>query len=202
MRVQMIFTGTSALMMHNERLSDPADPIVIQIKELTSKGTNQTDSDRATISKLEWRGGIYVDAQEQIIVPTANVVRCLREAATITKDGKNIARGLHAHLLQTPLETGKIADKRKEVYSGLERLASDPSFIDRRQVKVGRGRISRTRPIFPRWGLTVDFELLDDVMNMSKLANIASLAGRAVGLCDARILGYGRFTAEIKVVSK
>jgi hypothetical protein len=175
--------------MHNERLSDQDDPIVRQIKELTDKRRNQTDSDKELISKLEWRGGVYVDTGGELVMPLSNIIRCFREAAAITKEGRKIARGLSPSEMTVPLRTD---GSRK-----IEELITQEKYFDRRQVKVGNGRIKRTRPIFHKWGLVASFELLDDMLNFSSLTNIADLAGRAIGLCDARILGYGRFDAKI-----
>jgi hypothetical protein len=192
MRIHIELTGKTPLMMHNERLSDPDDEYTKQIKELTAKKTNQTEKDKEHISKLEWRGGLYADDKGNIVVPTANTMRCFREAAAVTKSGRKIARGLSPFEMMAAL----IIDGPRHI----DKLIVDPKYFDRRQVKVGAGRVKRTRPIFPKWSLGTDFELLDDVLNFDELANIIDLAGRAVGLCDCRILGYGRFDAKITKV--
>ena len=192
MRIHVELTGTTPLMMHNERLSNADDRHTKAIKELTDKGTNQTERDKAEISKLEWYGGIYTNGSDEIVIPSANLIKCVRETATITKEGKKVARAL------TPLAIHAML-----IYSGpkkLDALFADKTFIDRRQVKVGRGRITRTRPIFHQWALAIDFELLDDVMSFSDVQRLWELAGLSTGLCDARILGYGRFTAAVKKV--
>lgn len=194
MRIRIELTGTAPLLMHNERLSDPDDEFARQIKEITDKGTNQTTADKELVSKLEWFGGLYTytNGVKEVVLPTANVIRCLRETAAITKDGKRIARGISPLVLHVPLLHGGPKDVAK--------LYEDGKYIDRRQVKVGRGRIKRTRPIFPQWAAAFDFELLTDVLNLQRLIDIAELAGLATGLGDARILGYGRFKAAVKKV--
>jgi len=176
--------------MHNERLSDPSDEFTKAIKEITDKGVNQTDLDKELLSKLEWKGGVYHDDNRYPIIPSKSIVRCFREAAAITKNGKNIARAFvptKLHFLLIDPHGQKTIDE----------LCDMPIYIDRRQVKVGRGRISRTRPCFPKWAIAAQFSLLDDVMNLSTLQKIGELAGLAVGLCDARILGHGRFECKI-----
>jgi hypothetical protein len=189
MRVHIELTGTTPLLMHNDRLSDPDDDYVKQIKEITDKKTNQTQQDKALVSKLEWYGGIYLNGSNEPIVPTANLVKCLRETATITKDGRRVTRGLSPLMLSSLL-----------VYDGpkdLDKLYATATHVDRRQVKVGRARVKRTRPIFPVWALAADFELLTDVLNRDRLISIIELAGVATGLGDARVLGFGRFTAKV-----
>ena len=193
MRIRIELTGTTPLMMHNERLSDPDDEYTKQIKEITDKGTNQTEQDKELISRLEWYGGIYTNGSKQVIVPTANLIKCLRETATITKDGKKVARGLSPLALHSPLQYDGPSD--------LAKLYANPTFADRRQVKVGRGRIKRTRPMFPQWGLATDFELLQDVLDFGRICDITELAGQATGLGDARILCYGRFKSQVAKVS-
>jgi hypothetical protein len=192
MRIHIELTGTTPLMMHNERLSSREDPYAKAIKELTDKGKNQTERDKAEISKLEWYGGLYTNGADEFIIPAANLIKCVRETATITKESKKVARAI------TPLAIHALL-----IYPGpkkLDALFADKTYVDRRQVKVGRGRITRTRPIFPQWALAIDFELLDDVMSFSDVQRLWELSGLSTGLCDARILGYGRFNAAVTKV--
>ena len=190
MKINMEIVGVSPLLMHNEQLSDPDNSYTRQIKELTSKRTNATEKDKEHISKLEWFGGLYLDDKREIVVPTANFLRCLREAASITKKGRHVARAVLPSQLSMPLllDGPRIA----------ESIWPNPVYIDQRQVKVGQGRIKRTRPIFPKWALNASFELLEDVLDFQDLVNITEMAGRATGLGDARILGYGRFITKLK----
>ncbi len=191
MNIDFHLVGITPLLMHNERLSDANDPIVREIKTYTAKKKNQTDADKEIISMLEWRGGIYTDAKGEVVVPVANFVRCLREAATITKRGKHIARailyrGMSTSLILPAGESRKVDD-----------LIKIDVHHDRRQVKVGSARITRVRPIFQAWALQINCELLEDVLDFDELASIADVAGRSIGLGDARILGYGRFTSKL-----
>jgi hypothetical protein len=192
MRIHIELTGKTPLMMHNERLSDPDDEYTKQIKELTAKKTGKTEKDNELISKLEWRGGIYEDGKGNVVVPTKNILKCFREAAAVTKSGRKIARGLSPFELMAAL----IIDGPRHI----DKLIDNEKYYDRRQVKVPSGRVKRTRPIFPIWKFGTDFELLDDVLNFDELVSIIDLAGRASGLCEARILGYGRFDAKITKV--
>lgn len=194
MQVKVRLIGTSPLILHNDRLSNPENEIVKQIKEITAKKTNKTEQDNAAISKLEWFGGLYTDIDGNLVMPTANIIRCFRDAGAVTKSGTKIARALSATALNTPL-----------LYKGspktADQLFANSVHIDKRMVRVGGkggGRILRTRPIFPEWGLVVDFEFLTNVMNFDDFVRVAELAGLATGLCDARILGHGRFKVEVR----
>lgn len=192
MRIRIELTGTTPLLMHSDRLSDPSNKVTIAIKELTAKGKNKTTRDDDEISKLEWFGSAYVDEKNEIVIPSMNIIRCLRDAAGITRKGKDIARFVSPYELNIPLIIG---GTRK-----LDELWNNPAHIDRRMVKPQRGRVKRTRPIFPKWGLTAHFELLDSVLNFDALKNICVVAGLSTGLGDARILGYGRFEAKVAEV--
>jgi hypothetical protein len=175
--------------MHNSRLSDADNEFTKQIKEITDKGTNQTKEDKEHLAHLEWQGSLYTNGNNIPVIPSANFIKMLREAAAVTKEGKKIARGLSPLALTWDLEYGGPKN--------LKELYAIPAFVDRRQVKVGRGLIKRTRPIFPQWKVTPSFELLTDILDFGRLKDLIELAGLTTGLGDARILGYGRFQAKV-----
>ncbi len=189
MRIHIKMTGKTPLMMHNERLADPDDPITKQIKEFTDKGKNKTEKDNQHVALLEWRGGLYLDAKDEVCIPSANLIRCFYNAATPTKNGKNIELALSPAELSVPLQIG--GDRH------VDKLIRKPEYFNQRMVKVGRGRIKRTRPIFPTWALDADFELVDDTMDFATVVSIVELSGVGVGLGDARRIGYGRFHATV-----
>jgi hypothetical protein len=194
MRIKLELRSTTALMMHSERLANPQDPITKQIAAFTSKKKNKTDADVAEISRLEWYGGLYTDADGNIVIPSANIAKSLRDAGTVTKSGKKIEQGLTPYALNVPLILpGNVRHQDK--------LWGKPEYIDKRLVKVGQARIVRARPIFSNWGVVAEFELLEDVLNLDDFIAIAELAGRATGLGDARRIGYGRYTAKVAMAA-
>lgn len=189
MRVHLAFTGLTPLAMHNPRLSDPMDEYTKAIVEITSK-RKKTDADHAEIARLEWHGGLYHTPELGVYLPAANVLRCLEDAAKITKQGTALLRAVALTSEGAPLQ-----------YDGPrspEELWTQPLYRWRTMVGVQRGRVVRVRPIFRKWALSLDVELLEDLFNLSALAPIAELAGQSVGLGDGRKLGYGRFRAEVK----
>ncbi len=188
MRVLLHLNGVTGLVMHNVRLADKRDQYAKAIKEITDK-RKKTEADEEEIEKLEWFGGVYHDAEVGIHVPTWNVVRCLERAATVTRQGSTLVRAVAV-----------LGDKAPLVYDGpkdLSQLWEKPEHRWRTTVGVQRSKITRMRPIFRRWALELEAELLEDVMNPEDFVSIAKLAGRSEGLGDARRLGYGRFTAEV-----
>ena len=189
MRIRSYMTGTTPIMLHSDRLSDPDDPIVKQIRQITDKKKNQTEEDKKIVSKLEWFGALYTNGAKELVIPAANLIKLFRETGAITKDGTKIAKGVTPLALHFPL----IHDGPKD----LEKLFAAGPYVDRRPVGVGRSRIIRTRPIFPTWAIQADFEVLTDAINIDRASEIIVLGGISTGLGDARILGYGRYSAKV-----
>lgn len=193
MRVELRLTGISPLVMHNIRLADKHDEITMAIAELTDKKRNRTEADDREIERLEFLGGLYHEPGIGVFVPTANVVRCLENAAKITRQGAGLVRAVAV-----------VTDKAPLVYQGPReplKLWEQPEFRWRTQVGVQRGKVTRVRPIFRQWGLATEVELVEELFDRRDFERIAETAGRSEGLCDARKLGYGRFVVETAVVA-
>ena len=189
MRILLQITGVSGLVMHNPRLIDPTDPYVKQIAEITSKGSKQTDAEREEVARLEWFGGIYHDSEAGVYVPTWNIVKCLNRGAVQTKEGAKVLRAISV-----------VTDRVSVVYDGpreLPDLYARVEYRFRKEVGIGQKKVMRMRPIFRKWRVEFEAEIDPDGMNPADLLRVATTAGRAEGLLDARKLGYGRFTVEM-----
>lgn len=189
MQIQVTLTGTSPLLMHNPRMVDPEYPINREIKALTGK-RKKTDQDLQQIEILEWHGGLYTDDAGNVVQPTAKVRKCLIETARISKQGKQVERGLAFNSLNVPLK-----------YDGpksTDKLALDPRFVSRLSVGIMGKRVMRVRPQFEPWSMQLDGILIEDAgLNFDELERIVTLAGQAIGIGDNRINGYGRFIGEV-----
>lgn len=182
--------GTSPLLLHNIQLSDPDHPIVKEIKALTSKRT-KTEDDRRAIEKLEWYGGLYtVPGVQGIVLPTANIRRCLIGAARINKLGRQVERALGFLALDVPL----VHDGPKDI----DAIFADERFHNRASVRIGTSRTMRVRPQFSPWSLMANAYLLDDVLDLDDFQRIVERAGLAEGLGDNRVNGYGRFVGTVQ----
>lgn len=189
MRIILKLTGRSGLVMHNPRMIDPEDEIVRAIKEITDKGKKQTDADRQQVGRLEWFGGIYHEPDMGVYVPTWNIIKCINRGAVITKNGKDVLRSVSVMTDRVPL-----------IYDGpkpLEKLYDLKEFRFRKEVGIGQKKVMRVRPIFRRWSVELEAELIEEVMNPGDLLRVTETAGMSEGLGDARALGYGRFTVEM-----
>lgn len=187
MEFTLTLTSTRPLLMHNVRLADPSDPIVKQIKKLTSKRT-KTEDDQEDIAHLEFLGSLYHDADEGPYLPGENVQRCLLDAARINKLGKQIERGVFIDSDVNPIAYKGPRDP--------EELWADHNFRNRAAVRVGTSRTMRCRPEFRQWSSQVHGLLDTALLSLDDLASIATNAGAMVGIGDRRPR-YGRFQAAV-----
>jgi hypothetical protein len=187
MDLTLEITGTSPVLMHNIQLADPGHPIVKEIATYTSK-RKKTDEDRQAIEKFEWFGGLYVE-DGRIVVPTANIRRCLIEAGKISRQGTQISRAVQFSELYVRLAYDGPQDPKE--------LFNRPEFTNRAAVGISGKRTMRVRPCFPRWALVTQVSVIDSLMDADDLRRVADLAGRAIGLGDNRVNGYGRFTSSL-----
>jgi hypothetical protein len=187
MEFTLTLTGSRPLIMHSVRLADPSDPIVKQIKKLTSKRT-KTEDDQEDIAHLEFLGCLYHDADAGPFLPGENVQRCLLDAARINRLGKQIERGVFIDSDINPI-----------AYKGPrepEKLWADMNFRHRAAVRVTTSRTMRCRPMFQQWRAEVHGLLDTALLSLEDLSSIAANAGAMVGIGDRRPR-FGRFTAEV-----
>lgn len=189
MRVALQIEGMTGLVFHNVRLADKNDEYARAIAEISGKG-KKTDADYAEIERLEWYGGLYHDPEIGVYLPTWNVIRCLERGGTVIKKGTAIIQALAVTSDKVPVRYDGPRD--------LAQLWGRPEYRWRTTVGVQRNKVTRMRPIFRRWSMEVEAELMPDVLNPADFDRVAELAGRTAGLGDARKLGYGRFMVEVK----
>ena len=176
-----------ALIVHNGLLADREYEWARRLAEVTSK-RKKTDEDHAAVAFLEWNGSLYFDDEMGPYLPGDNVRRCLLDAARLSKEGKNVERGVL-----------NVSRKNRLNYDGprtRESLWDDHRFQHRAIVKVGQSKIVRTRPKFVRWSATVTVDFDSSVIEGRDITRIANVGGRAIGLCDGRPFYGGRFDVE------
>lgn len=192
MQIKAQLTGTMPLLMHNEQLADPMNAYTKAIKVINDKGSKKmTDDDLAERSRLEWEGGLYYDPTLGPYVPAHNVVKAMYVAGTTRRMGTMVERAVTSLDARLPL-----------LYNG-PRGVNDmykAGYVDRRMVGVNRNRVHRTRPRYTDWSLACEYFVDTEILNADDFRSILTLAGRAVGICDARRIGYGRFTVEFTEV--
>ena len=181
-------TGKSPLLLHNGRLADPTDEVVREMKKITAKGKNKTDEDLIELSRLEFKGGMYFDENEEPCIPGEVLESCLKSGARVAKNGKKIEAGAFVSEQTVPLQ-----------YSGprdIKSLWADKRFVHRAGVKVGQARVIRTRPKFDQWACEFTVEYQPEVIDREDIVRAMEDAGNLKGLCDYRPR-HGRFNVEV-----
>jgi hypothetical protein len=187
MKVRLSIQGTAPLLMHNIQLADPLNDYARAMKVISSK-RKKTDEDYEELAHLEYLGGLYLSDTLGPYIPGANIEKSIIEGGRVTKQGKQIERGLLVVENEIPL-----------IYRGPRDAAglwADKSFRDVSAVKVGQARVMRTRPMFREWSADVDCEVDGGLLNLETLQAITTDAGKMVGIGDHRPR-FGRFECVI-----
>lgn len=197
MKARLNITGVTPLMQHNVQLASPLNRYAKEMKRISGKRV-KTDEDRLDLARIEFEGGLYLDADLGPIVQTQAIQKVLVEAARITKAGKKIERGVQ------PLGTVvKLEYRGPRTVDGLWNAGDggiDSPFVDYRSVKVQQNRVDRCRPIFRDWSLTSEVWLDESLLDLDELVEIVDRAGSMVGLLEARTIGFGRFSAAVEEI--
>lgn len=191
MKLALALHGLTPLVAHNTRLANPLDPYAVRLKEITRKAAkDRTDEDIIEAMRVESRGAIYETPEGLVGWPVENVWRCIQEASRAFKLGQHVKRGLLFDATVEPLEIGG------EVHQ-VDAFLADPTNIDYRSMRVKASRVMRSRPIFRDWSLRVNFDALEDVLDLRVLSPVLERAGRLTGMGDSRPVGGGRFRVEV-----
>lgn len=178
--------GGTPLLMHNERLSDPLDPIARALGEFTKKRA-KTDVDHLEISRIEFLGGLYINKNGPCI-PGWNIVRALQDGAKRIRRGKDILRAV------TPILES--ADLKYDGPRDPEDLFATGHYL-RKGVVVSQKKTMRTRPFFTEWSFELPIEVDAEVLDPDVLAQCWTTAGKYEGIGDMRPI-YGRFKASVE----
>jgi len=181
--------GTAPLLMHSARTVNPFDPITRRMREITSKRV-KTDEDKELLARLEWEAGLYHDADVGPYIPALMIEATLRNAAKLSRNGRNVQRGLLVTDDVVPLE-----------YDGPRDIAGlfadeHGRYISMMPVRVGMARVMRCRPIFRDWAIQFTAILDESILGFDDFVRIAEQAGSQIGFGDNRPR-FGRFSIEI-----
>lgn len=188
-------TGMTPLICHNARLSNPLDRIVRQMKEVSGK-RGKTEDDLERLAELEFAGSLYIDPKtEAPAVPDTMLFAVVLGGARKFKEGKLVEAGVAFPRRYYPIEYDGPKDW-KELYQYTNGSNGDRPFVDQRMVTVSRSKVLRTRPIFEEWAIEVEMLANPEVIDADQVLKWWERAGTLARIGDARVLGYGSFTAE------
>jgi hypothetical protein len=190
MKVRLTLEGTAPILLHNVRLANPLDAYARAMKEITGK-RKKTDEDFERLARIEFEGGLYFAEGVGPYLPGANIEKCVVEGARITKQGKQVERGVFIIENESPL-----------IYDGprtVEELWKGGYWSTMAVKPQGRSTVMRTRPMFRQWLVETTAELDPGMLNLDGLRAIVHDAGGMVGIGDYRPR-YGRFTATVEAL--
>jgi hypothetical protein len=191
MSMQITLTGTQPMLMHNVQLGDPDNEYVRDIGRLNALKSKITDEQRAERDWLKFRGGLYYEPDHGPVLPAANVFRSIQQAAALTRNGKDIERGLIILDEYAPLDYEGPRKPEDMWGDGKSR------FVDRRMARVNRAPVVAIRPRFEQWQATFRLELDEDVIDTDDFQFIAEKAGRLIHVGDYRRF-FGAYSVAIR----
>src|SRR5688572_3188384 len=183
--LNVVLTGVSPLMCHNARLCNPMDALVKQIKVLTSK-RKKTDEDLLAIARLEFEGGLYLNAKGAPILPGLMIESCVVNGAKKSKKGT---------AFKSALFCGNDPEIKYPGPKTVEELWAAGSYTDTRPVVVQRSKLMRTRPIFKEWSIAAELQYDSEQIDLSDVLEAIKNAGVYCALGDYRPR-FGRFEME------
>lgn len=186
----LTMTGTQPLLQHNVQLGDPDNEYVRDISRLNALKSKITDEQRAERDWLKFRGGLYYTESDGPVMPAANVFRSIQQAAALTRNGKDIERGL--------VISGEHAALEYDGPRKAEELWGDGKsvFVDRRMARVNRAPVVAIRPRYNEWACSFKFELDDEVMDLDDFKFIAEKAGKLIHVGDYRRF-FGAYSIKV-----
>ena len=194
--VQIRLQGVSPLLCHNGQTADPRNTFAKAMKAVSSK-RKKTDADYDEMARLEWLAGLYrIDGD--LVIPDYVIESTMIAGAKKSKRGPQAKCGLffteHASLV-FPGKPDVINDET------LAEMFMSGDFTHTIGVKVGMAKVMRTRPMFRNWSISAIAQYDPDVLNLRDVEEIASDAGKLVGIGDWRPK-HGRFEAEVVSVTE
>jgi hypothetical protein len=194
--VQIRFKGVSPLLCHNGQTADPRNTYAKAMRAVSSK-RKKTDADFDELARLEWLAGLY-RTNDDLVIPDYVIESTMIGGAKKSKRGPQAKCGLffteHASL-QFAGKPDAITDET------LAEMFASGDFTHTIGVKVGMAKVMRTRPIFRNWSINAIAQYDPDVLNLRDVEEIATDAGKLVGLGDWRPK-HGRFEAEVMPVTE
>lgn len=181
--ITLKIVGSTALMMHSDKLADPLKPETKSHKELTKKRT-KTDDDHHAIARSEFIAGCYWHPQDGFYLPGQNLEATFLAGAKLSKLGVLWKRG--ALVLEDRVKLMHDAPKSPE------KLWENKWNVDCRGVKVGTAKIMRYRPIFLNWAAELSVSINTDVLNVAEAKKAIEDGGALIGVCEYRPR-FGRF---------
>lgn len=183
--VDVEIRGIAPLLMNSNRGVNPLEPLVKEMKAITSKGSKKmTDDDQERLLHIKWLLGMYFDKEIGPYVPSINIEATLRNAAKLIRRGKDTGFGIVVSPDRVPV-----------VYDGprtQDDLWADKKFSDFRVGKIKQASVTLMRPRFDIWTLRFRIAYDEKVFSDNTIKDLITEGGNKIGVCDYRPK-YGRY---------
>lgn len=190
-------TGTSYLTLNNMDGADPDTELSREYNGLVDAGRGRnklTDAQEARKRRIQWERSLYLDVNGHVVMPTYNIVQCMTAAARNYRLGSVLERGA-VQVLEPEVPVAHDAGDSLDV---LYKATAWTTFVNGNPSSgKGSSKVQLTRPRFRPWSLSFTAEVDTESLNWADFEKIVHTSGR-VGIGNARKLGHGRFTAEVK----
>lgn len=182
------FTGITPLLMSNGEIDRDSDLYIAY--ETLAATKRKTREQRAQLRELEWYTRLYYDDAIGPYIPGKNLKELIRSAATKTRDGENVKRGLVIPDYRVPLSYDGPREA-KELWDAGFRYTAMVS-----NAGAGSGRVDRTRPCFDNWLLDFEVAFDQEELDQSRFED-AVIRAEKYGLGDYRP-EFGAFDASFE----
>ena len=201
---ELTLTGTHYLTMNNILAADPDRPLNKEHAALVDRGrgkSKRTEVEEQRLRRIQWERSLYLDADRKLVFPTYNVKCCFAAGAKSYRLGSTTERALTMLEPMVPLEYDK--DLMELSLDELwESGAASWSTVVNGNPSAAKGssKVMLTRPRLQPWSLTCTVQVDKQILDWADFEKVVEAGGRGVGIGNARKLGHGRFTVEIKQV--
>jgi hypothetical protein len=197
---EITVSGTGYLTLNNIDAANPDLPLNKEHAALVDRGrgkSNRTEVEEARMRRIQWERSLYLSADRKLTFPTYNIACCFVAGAKSYRLGSTTERALTMMEMDVPLAYDQDGMTLDELWdSGVTTWSTivngNPSAAK------GSSKVMLTRPRLRPWSLTCTVEVDVQVLDWDDFEKVVHASGRGVGIGNARKLGHGRFTAEIK----
>jgi hypothetical protein len=172
-------------------------PLVMNTNAGLIDGPVDKGRDKAGYEREHFRDLCYLTADRQLYIPARAVKKALVNGCRfMTKKPKGVSFKSYGPLIEAAL----LIDNDAILTATLDDIEPWTAIVNLDPNKGPKGpRGPRTRPLLRApWSAHTTTTVMDDLLTLEVLAEIAELAGKRVGLLDARSIDYGRAFISVK----
>lgn len=197
---QVTLSGNGFLVLNNIDAANMDLPLNKEHAALVDRGrgkSNRTEVEEARMRRIQWQRSLYLSPDQKLIFPTYNISCCIVAGAKSYRLGSTTERALVMLEPEVPLRYDQDEMNLDELWESGDMVWSTVVNGNPSAAK-GSSKVMLTRPRLRPWSLTCTVQVDTQVLDWADFEKVVTASGRGVGIGNARKLGHGRFTADIK----